>query len=389
MIIQILGIFSGIIIARGLSPSGRGAMAVIVTLPTVLSYALEFGLPISYMRFSNALNRRFLITSISVFSLCILASSLFLAYLATSFIPSYSAHKYAILTFCIFFVPVSLSTRLFQSFLLGTSNFKHSESIRLSVPLLNVLMLSACLFFDSISVVSVILITLLSNVVALCLSLFFSVKYKNTDLKEGVGFLGLVSYGIKSHFSRLSIFSNLRGELLYLTSVASSYSIGYYVIALSIAGIPRSLAANFGNYIYLVISKIGNTEQMAKLFTSNFYRIFTVVIIACICCAAGMNTAVNLVYGYEYRESVYPAVLLTIGGLFFILYQFVTDGMRAFSDNYMLSRAEIISTSCGFLSILVLNIININHIALIIMLSQVLSALIQIIYAFRKGCLKI
>lgn len=385
--VQLIGLITGIIVARALSVEGRGYIALITTLPSVLAYALDLGIPTSFIRFGHKLDKRriVILSASTIFAQTLLA--ILIVSLATSIDHSYAKYQYIILAYTAVYTPISIFTRYLQAFLMGKVNYKGSESIRLAVPISYLVFLLIGIFAYSASPTIVLCANLISNLIALCVALLYFFRVES--LKEGQAYepttRSFITYGLRSHFSKLALFGNLRIELLIIGSRLSLKSLGNYVVALALATVIRSMAGILGNMILAEMNIIESPEHKRAYFHKRLKIVILICIFSAIFAVLMIPFVLTLLFGSDFKGAVNSAIILSLGSLVFVLSQFITEAIRAYDDTINLYISELTTSIAAAVVLVIWHTSDIHLIAIIIVLSQVSTFLWQLVLARRVG----
>ncbi len=294
--IQLIGLVTGILVARFLGPSSRGELAAIIAWVAMLAYLGNLGLPIAYaygaarepQRISQLLGNGILAT---------IAQWAAIALIGWAMLPlMLSAHndqtfRLAIL-YLILFVPLNLLTLYSSAIQQGLGNYRKFNIVRLCVPVSYLAMLLVLVVLDRMTVAGVLVANVFSNLVALVMAVTLLIKlawhqgrsYGFFDLKA----LGRdARYGISAHLGTLQPFSGLQIDILLLTLLLSARELGLYMAALAGAAVIKAQGVALGMVVMPETAKLCDNEEQRFLLLR--FAAFTLLL-------GGMTAAVALIW---------------------------------------------------------------------------------------------
>ena len=270
--IQLIGLLTGILVARLLGPSGRGELAAIITWVYLLSYLGNLGLPVAYTYAAARAPHR----TPELLGNGVLATFLqwpVLALLGMVVLPLV-LHAYGTdvadlaVLYLVWYVPLNLLTLYAIGIQQGLGHYTHFNAVRLCVP---VTYLGGLALIQCTSNSCVVAANLLSNFVALALALtlLVPVLWKGgAAAGPWLRLTGLRSdlrYGVSAHLGSIQPFSGLRIDVVLLTLVCNAYELGIYVAALAAATIIKAQGAAIGMVLMPEVAKQSEVKGQRKL----------------------------------------------------------------------------------------------------------------------------
>jgi O-antigen/teichoic acid export membrane protein len=315
--IRILALVTGIIIARVLGPAGRGVIALVLLVPSVIMQFSNLGMDVAntYFTSKRKIDFKKLFGNSIIFPLLLSTIILFL------FLITYIVWKYLffseVSTFYILLalplLPLWLLTSNLKGIVLGEKQYREYNIGGLieSTVLLVLIFVFLVLLNRGISFV-IISYTLAAIVVgAFFFSLFRSrfpknIRLNGTVLKEQIGF------GIKPYLANLFSFLNFKVDLLLIAFYLNIESVGFYALATGLIQKVRDIPSSIQTVFFPEVTS--KTDSESNQITQRVYRsVFLIMVVVGILLAILARPLIHLLYGREFLPSVVPFIIL-IGG---------------------------------------------------------------------------
>jgi O-antigen/teichoic acid export membrane protein len=233
--IQLLGVLTGVLLARTLGPSGRGALAAVVLWPTMLWTVGNLGVVDSVTFLSarkTAPSRSIVSTSLGL----ALVQSVILILIGLVLVPIVLARQEAsVVRDCLIFlasIPTSLVTLYLASVLNGTHRFVAFNVVRITVFVGNAVGLVVLAIASDLTVTSAMLAYLASQVVTVITAAALVLPHLGGMVRPERGLSReMMAYGWRSQLSSISNLLNERVDQLVISIVFAPASLGLYVVA--------------------------------------------------------------------------------------------------------------------------------------------------------------
>jgi O-antigen/teichoic acid export membrane protein len=234
-LIQLLGLLTGILLARTLGPAGRGALAAVVLWPTMLWTIGNIGV-VDAVTFHTARRtapeRSIVSTSLGL----ALVQSIILIAIGLVIVPLVLARQEAsVVRDCLIFlasIPTSLVCLYFASLLNGAHRFLAFNVVRVTVFIGNALGLVVLAVASELTVTSAMLAYLGSQFITVltATALVLPSSGRPSDPRKALA-REMLSYGWRSQLSSISNLLNERVDQLVISIVLAPASLGLYVVA--------------------------------------------------------------------------------------------------------------------------------------------------------------
>lgn len=350
----VIGVATGIIVARVLGPAGKGSYALIASFPGIVFCFVHLGIAeanVYYLKKSevrvgadiiraNTIAFTVIISSIIVLALLCMKSAILSIFLKD--IPT--AYFYIILLLMPFFVFETFGSSLLVAF----ERFKLINSINLFIRVFDTVAVIIVLYAFRLGLLGVILV-LVSTFVLKCAAFFFygfweKAKITKPDVRT---MINSVRFGLKSHAQSLTGVLHYKIDLYILAALLSSTEVGYYSVAVALVSLIFFVPDSIG---YVMFPKIAALESDdAHGFTARICRntLFITALPAIGILAFG-KVIIKMLYGAAYLPACDALYLLIPGTMAMCIYKILTR-------NFTSRNRQQITVATGLIG-LVLNV---------------------------------
>lgn len=376
---------SGIIIARGLGPTGKGIIALLILLPTLLLRIGNFGLGAALIYYTGTKKYSLkTLTTNSVFMAMIIGFSLVLVFLIffqpiyNSFFAKDSVNPLFVKTIiCI--LPFQLILFYLSHNLLIQNKIRAYNIIELTTVMTNALLLVVLVIFAKLGVLGAIIAFFSSVMAPLVIAIIHT--YSSIQFTLGLhlkAFVDSIKYGMKNLLTTLSDFMNYRADVLIMGYFLNAAQIGTFTVAIGLGELLWYIPNSIGTVLFPRISSVDH--QTANEITAKICRISLATVIFCsIVLLVVAHFLIGLLYGQAFLSATQP--------LFILLPGIVTLSMTRLLSSDITGRGKPGIVASVSLSIAILNIaLNIILIPHFQLMGAALSASISYIIS---GCVTI
>ena len=344
---QGLGIVTGILLARGLPPAGRGAVAAMLLWPTIVVTIGDLGLANSFTYYTAQRPslvgwlRRAAVKASALQTLYLLPLGVGVAYLGLSGAGISPITGGLILAAA--FVPAALISRYTAAILQGRLELTAFYAIRLSMQLAAAVVMIGLLAVSGLTVWGAIAAYLsgLGVMTALTLILLARVPVPRASGPESSAlstrtFLG---YGLRSLIGSLYPMETLFADQALVAIMLTPRDLGLYVSALAFSAPPRLIGYAIGVAAMPEVAGAKSTEQRA---TGRRYVLMALLILLPITLVllVLMGALVSGLFGSEYGQATTPARLLLLGGFAYAIRRVIGDCLRGVGRPGLTSMVE-------------------------------------------------
>ena len=348
--IIILGLISGIQIARALGPHGRGQVAAALLWPGLLVYFASLGLAQAVVVFAATASEREEIST--VFStaafLGLILSGVALS-LGATLIPvllrSQSPEVIRASRWFLISIPPGMFSGFAVAVLQGRCRFFEFNALRSVVPVGYVVGLAALLAAHALSVMSVVVLQLALSY-ATCLLAWIVLGKDGIKLSAGNFQIPvakrLLSFGLRAYAGTLSGTLNQRLDQVLIAAWFPAAQLGLYSVAVSAAGATDTISFAFRT---VASGRIAQQASFAEkhLELRRILRRFCPTLLMGVAVLAGLIPhLVPAFYGPGFRDAIPVAEALLVAQMLYAGKTLLTTAAEAFGDSWMGSKAELI-----------------------------------------------
>lgn len=311
------GIITSIILARVLGPAGKGAYALIILIPVLLTKVGDLGVGIANVYFIG--KKKYDVSAIasnSLISACVLGAiliAIFLilfGYLQSNFLKEINS-RYLLLAVCA--LPFALLVSYFGAILLGENkiwkfnlvNILHSGSL-LGLLLILLLIVKGGLFGATLS-------WMLSAIVTATGCIFLVRKSAKINLFLNFKlFRDSIKFGIKGYLGNVVQVLNYRLDMFFVNFFLGVAFVGYYSIAVLLAETLWYLPGSVGTVLFPKVSSI--KPDMANQLSPKICRnTLFITLLGCLLFFALGKVVILVAFGARFLPALRPLQILLPG----------------------------------------------------------------------------
>ncbi|MBE3557383.1 MAG: oligosaccharide flippase family protein [Firmicutes bacterium] len=362
--IQLIGLATGILVARYLGPGGRGELAAVLAWVSMLVYAGNLGLPVAYTYASaREPNRTTQLLANGLIALFIQWPLLMLIgwvvlKLGLSNQPDQIRHLAFL--YLLAYTPLNLLTLYINAIQQGLGKYNHFNAVRICVPVSYVIGLLVLVFLRQMTVGGVLFANLFSNVVTLVLALILITPQAKERCENKVRIFNLAAlwqdmrYAFSAYLGTLQPFNGLRIDQLLLTVLLSVQDLGLYMAAMAGASLIRAQGYALGTVVMPEVAKRLDRKTQLKVLEQFAAFALLLGISSAVIASVWAKPLIELVYGKAFTGAASTLQLLVIASVPASLYRVLADGLRGMGHPISGTAAELISLAIGVPSVLLL-----------------------------------
>lgn len=356
--IQLIGLVTGILVARWLGPDGRGQLAAVISWASLFAYLGNVGLPVAYTYASaKEPDRRHQLLGNGVIAASL--QWLVLAAVGSWVLPlALATHGAALAHLAVLYlwayVPLNLMTLYINAIQQGTGQYGRFNAVRMSVPLGYVVLLVLFWALGRISVESVVVANLLSNVLTLTLALTLTLpmlvclrRESNRGWFSTKTLWSDARYGLTAHIGTLQPFSGLQIDVLALTMLVGVHDLGLYMAALAGASLLRAQGYALGQVVLPEVAKCSQHHAQMKIIFRFAGLAALGGALALLVVLFWATPLLRLVYGNTFVPASLILRVLTFAGLLGAIYRVLADGLRGMGRPFASTVAELAGLAIG------------------------------------------
>lgn len=312
---------SGILIARILGPEGRGLLAALLVVPTILVSLAELGIrqAATYLIGSRSYAAQRLVSS--VIGLLIVTSAGGVLIAAASYRSMGNEHfTWTMVALALAIVPLRLATSYMGGVLLGREDIGAFARLKRVPELIRLLVVASLVLAGALSVSGAIAATVLGNAVVAVWAL--RIASREFSLRPAFDWTinrELVRLGVVYAVTLFVMQLNLRVDVLLLERLATPRELGYYSLGASLAEQLWQLPTALGVVIFSRRANSGRREEFS-LQVARMLRVSTAAIaVGAVLLLLLADILVPALYGSAFSPSATVIRLLLPGIIAFAL----------------------------------------------------------------------
>lgn len=319
--IQAVNVFTGILLARGLGPEGRGELAAVILWPTVLSIvgSLSVGQAASYYA---ARGTRPVATLTGTALGLALGQSLLLVALGAVIVPlvlsQYGGDTVTSALLYLSSIPLFLLSAYAMAILLGRQRFRAYYALRVVTPVLSAMGLLFLAVTDELAVRGAVLVYLVALVTtgAIAAVALFSRESHRLAFDRGVA-RELLGYGLRSHVSTASTNLNQRLDQLVISVFLAPAKLGNYVVAVTLSSFTVLVGHSVGMSALPLVAR--HEPGPARTEAARRLVLMTLVlsVLVTIPLLAFTSTLITAFFGEEFRGATDVCRVLLVASVLY------------------------------------------------------------------------
>jgi O-antigen/teichoic acid export membrane protein len=332
--IQILGLLTGIILARYLGVESRGEWAVILFWPVFLVNIAVFGVDVFLSKIASrspknpgvlyvyAIKLSLILGIILIFTIFLLSNIL---------LPDSKSNLLSLFYLVLLHIPFSIFTWLVYSIELGRKHIKNYNRIRVifSITYL-VILIANIIIFGNLNLESLVISFIGVNIIT-SLFIFGLIQisrdsfYVPIKIKEI--FMGGLPYGF------ITLVNNMATQmpLLFFLYLSTNEALGFYVIAYSVASMHSFIGLSISKVFFSEsVGKLSTAEKDVKWLSLKYKKILFIYIVFSFIFLLAVYPLVIILYGMEYEKSAYYAIFLIPATIFLSASNILEESLKGY-----------------------------------------------------------
>lgn len=386
VIIFAISIFSGIIIARSLGPSGKGILALLIFIPTLMLRLgnLGFGAALIYFTGKKKYDLKQLTTNSIIIAVILGAVLIILFYIFFGQIYQLFFQKSAVnpifLKLVILIVPFLLIQFYLSHNLLIQNKIRKYNYIEFLAVLTNLVFLIVFIILLKQQIFGALISFFASILVPFIIIIFFT--WDTIDKKfhfSMLAFWDSLIYGIKNFFTTISDFINNRVDILMMGYFLVASQIGIYSVAVGIGELMWYIPNSISTVLFPRVSSID--KDYANKLSAKICRVsFFIILFIAIFIIFTAKMIIKLLYGKIFIPAINPLLILIPGIVILSITKILTSDVAGRGKPGVVAIISIITAAINVvLNLFFIPLWNINGAALASTISYTFSGLTMLI----------
>jgi O-antigen/teichoic acid export membrane protein len=357
LLIQVIGLATGVVVARGLGVEGRGLLAAVILWPSVLTYLGDLGGPVgyAYLAAHQPATRPSLVRAAgaltAVQTLIVVAAGVPAVLLALHGKPRHAATLAAVFLVC--YVPMNLYTRYVNAVNQARPRLSWFNAVRMSVPFTYLVFVVGLLVSGRLTLRNTVAATAGSNLLATGLA-WWSTRSMGGGAADDGTVDGTVAvgrtvlrYGLRSHIGNLTPIDSMQLDLLLVTLLLSPRQAGLYTVAASAAAVIRVQGTALGLVGLPAVAREERPAEARRIAASLVRSTLLVGLVSAALIALAAPLLIRVIYGAPYVPATGVVRLLVFGIVLASVRQVAGDCLRGLGRPGAASVAEVSSWAVG------------------------------------------
>jgi O-antigen/teichoic acid export membrane protein len=321
----------GVLIARLLSPSGKGAVTAIANWAQLSAWicALGFGAAATYFQARRPADGPRLVGT------CFVAAAVLgsLGFVTAGFLVGvvFADQDPTLRTLAqvfMLFIYLQVLMDSVMGVLVGALDFTFYNLTRVLAPSLYVLALTGISLTMGLDVERALTASVLAHMVTLGLTL------RRAFQRVGIGRPSMailrshLSYGLKLQGGQLAGLASYRLDILVMPLVLSTRAVGLYSVAVSVSSMVLSLMGSLSAVVFPVAARAGSAAA-PLMITRALRSTLALALVAAAGLFVGAPFLIRMIYGPEFEDGVMALRLLLIGYVFASGASIIVAGLKA------------------------------------------------------------
>jgi O-antigen/teichoic acid export membrane protein len=332
---MVIGVATGIILARALGPGGKGSYALITTFPALVFGFVHLGIAEANVYFlrkkaqqvdASIVRANTLYFTVLISTVTILLLLLFKPLLCASVL-SGIGNKYFLAILVL--IPFFLFETFVSSLLVAFERFKLLSTIDFFLRLFDTVIVLTVLYVLHFRLSGIIFGFILYFVVK-CLVLFIFGFWRQPVRRYPSlsNMFSSVKFGIKSHAQSLTGILHYKVDIYILAIFLSMAEIGYYSVAVALVSLIFFIPNAVGHVMYPRIA--GLNERDAHIFTAKACRnTLSITAIPAVVVVVFGRYGIGLLYGQDFLPACSAMYLLMPGTLAMCIYKILSNNFTS------------------------------------------------------------
>jgi O-antigen/teichoic acid export membrane protein len=339
----IANLVTGIVVARGLGPDGRGVTIALVTVAQLAGFLFSGGAAqsLSYFIARRPADGPRLLTTWTLMLVPLAAVAIAITELLLPTIFSTDGDQaIEIGRWFMFIIVIVIGLELNYGLLLGTGDFFAYNLLRMTPMVLAALTLVGLWALDELTVRSTLIGTNLAYLLVLAIGMVRSVRrigFGPVDLPFGLSSLW---FGVRGQGSTVASNVTARLDVAMLPAYVTAGQVGLYSVATNISLIVYQLSNTFAGLV--IPAAASDTERSRIKVIGSLWASLALAAVLAIGLAVLARPLLGLVYGDRFRAAADPLLLLLPGSVLFAGSAILGAGVYAAGRPFTATFAQLV-----------------------------------------------
>jgi O-antigen/teichoic acid export membrane protein len=338
----LVNVVTGVLIARVLGPSGRGAVTAVLAAPVLVAWLFGMGCAAAATYHQSRhpddaprLVSTWLVLGVPLALMGIVVGELLLPHL----LAAQSEHTLFLARLLMLTLALTFLGDLMNGIVLGDQDFVFYNAVRVVQPLAVAVAYAALWVGNALTVTTAVAATVaVSAACALGLSARVLRRHGLARPSRALGRTTLW-YGARAHSTFTAGLVNTRLDVMIIPAFVGASTVGLYSVATSVSWIVVTVAGSIGAIVFPAAAARGPEGRYIVL--KSLYATLAVGVLLAGVVAAVAGVGVELVYGPDFAGSVEPLRVLLAGAVLYAAAGTVCAGLYALDRPFTAAVAQL------------------------------------------------
>jgi O-antigen/teichoic acid export membrane protein len=337
----LVNLATGILIARALGPSGRGALAAVLAAPPILAWIFEMGCvaAVTYHQARRPEDGRRLVATWLVICLPLALIGTAVGWVVLPhLLAAQSGHTLTVARLLMLTLTVVFVADLMNGVVLGDQDFGFYNAVRLLQPLA-VAAAYCTLWLTGVLTVSTAVAATVAVTALTAVALGTRVLRRHGLGRPSRAIArSTLWYGLRAHSTSTAGVVNTRLDVTIVPAFLGAASVGLYSVATNVSWMVATISGSLASIVFPAAAARGLEGRHTVV--KSLYATLAIAIVVAATIAALAGVAVRIVYGSDFAGSVTPLRILLAGTVLYAAAGVACSGLYALNRPFTAALAQ-------------------------------------------------
>jgi O-antigen/teichoic acid export membrane protein len=332
---------TGVLIARVLGPSGRGALTAVLAAPPIVAWLFEMGCvaAVTYHQARRPAEAPRLVGTWLVICLPLAVAGTAVGWvLLPHLLSAQSEHTLTLARLLMLTLIVMFVADLMNGVVLGDHDFGFYNALRVLQPSAVAVAYGTLWALGALTVSSAVAVTATVTFAAAAMLALRVLRRHGLGRPSRVIARTTLWYGIRAHSFSTAGMVNTRLDLLIIPAFLAAASVGLYSVATNVSWMVITVSGSLAAIVFPVSAARGHEGRYTVV--KSLYATLAIAILVAGTIAAVAGPAVRIVYGADFAGSVTPLRILLVGTVLYAAAAVVCSGLYALNRPFTAALAQ-------------------------------------------------
>lgn len=337
VVVYVIGFLTSIYLARTLGPAGKGKLAVIISVYSIILQFGNMGLHTAHVYYIAKDRSRAAQCEGNIIFLTVVSAVLVLAAIVYLMINGGSSglESYSLII-ALLLVPVNLFIMLQENLFIAVGQIRHYNIMELLNNGLYIAFVIGASLFLPVNAELVAAGMLAGAAVIIVYSIVVYFKYIEKSVKLSLRFLKeILPYGMKSYLACLATYLVLKIDVLMIKYFLDEYEVGIYSLATSLVELTFMVSSSIALLLFPRLGSLSRFEEKKKMLKQVYIATIPVMLAIYLAMGIGIRYVIVILYGTQYIDAIGIIRMLLPGAFFWSSSQYIFNFLA--TENKFLS----------------------------------------------------